>query len=209
VELEVALRRAEQDLEKTRRQSADLYVTCRQQQDDLTALQLQAAGMLTTPGDGTSTRALSQVLRCLEEANAAQARLATELQAFGQYLTTVLDVLQPSESLRSEVMARYRALTKVCEQTGQLPSIVAGRGGKPEGQRESRVMAVNDDLQVVIIDTGSNAGIHPGALLGVWVRDKVVARLRVTEVRPALCAAVPIAGGLRGIAPGAQVRAVE
>lgn len=209
VELAAALQRAERDLETVRRENADLRVLSRRQQEDLTALQVRVAGMLTGSNEVESGRALAGALACLEDMGAVQARLRAEVQGFGEYVITALDVLQPSEALRREVMDRFRALVRSCERPGSLPSIVAGRGGKPEGQRESRVLAVNDDLQVVVFDSGSGQGVRAGSTWTVWSDGRRIARVQVVDVRPTLSAAVPIEGRLGSIAPGASVRGAE
>jgi hypothetical protein len=129
------------------------------------------------------------------------------VQAFQKYLNTVLEVLQPSDTLKREITGRYKSLTQAAERLENWPSQVAGRGGRMGGPLESRVVAVNDDLQVVVLDSGSDAGVRTGATARIVSGDgRTVAELRVVEVRKRLSAAEPVKGRLRDIAPGASVR---
>ena len=208
-ELSAALQRTQHGLEEMRRQNAGLYLKCRQLQQELTGLRLRVAGMLDGSGDMSPEQALADALGTVEDVRAEQRKLCGEVRAFGRYLGTVLDVLQPSEALRREVGERYAVLVGTCDRLDQLSPSVAGRGGNREGRLESRVLAVNDDLQVVILDAGTERGVRPGTTWRLFKGDKVVSRLRIVEVRRSVSAAVPEKGRLRDIAPGALVRAAE
>lgn len=208
-ELSAALQRARNGLDQMRRQNAELYLKCRQLQQELTGVRLSVASMLDGPGNASLGQTLADAVGTVEGVRAEQKKLCSDVRAFGRYLVTVLDVLQPSEALRLEVSEKYAVLVEACDRLDQLPPSVAGRGGDREGRLESRVLAVNDDLQVVILDAGTDRGVRPGTTWRLLKRGKAVARLKVVEVRRSVSAAVPEEGRLRDIAPGALVRAGE
>jgi len=94
----------------------------------------------------------------------AESDLCRQVRDFGDYLTTVLEVLEPSEAIRRGVTERYSALLKSCDRLEQWPSLVAGRGGTGADRRKCRVLAVNDDLHVIVLDAGSGDGVREGAV---------------------------------------------
>ena len=201
-DLEADVRRAERDLEALRRQYADLYLESRRQLGEREHLELRVAGLLTDHEDPSSGRALSRALAALAELRKHQRRLGELVRAFSVYLPSVLDVLQPSEALRRELMARVTDLLEAAERAERPLSEVAGRGsGHPQG-RACRVLAVSDELQVVVLDAGSRDGVRLGTYWRYTRDDKTVAKLRIIETRPSISAAVVVEGRFKMIAPG-------
>jgi hypothetical protein len=136
----------------------------------------------------------------------AQRHLCRSVKEFGQYLPVVLDVLQASDMLRTQVCSRYAVLEAVSGRLEGLPSIVARRGGDEGLRSESRILSVDDELQVAVLDCGSEDGVRPGMVWHVLHDGKTLAKLRVVEVRPTLCAVTLETGQLRYLAPGLVVR---
>lgn len=204
-QLDAAIQHLETELEGLRRRYCDLYLQSAQQQQQFADLELAIAGLLAGREDVVSGRALSRALAALDKAQSTQHKLSDEIRDFGVYLDSVLDVLQPSEVLRREVTERFAALTKAAQRSIQpLPS-VAGRGGGDLERQGCRVLAVNDDLQIIVLDRGADDGLRQGTHWRVMNDGKLVARLRVIEVRPSISAAVVVNGGFKAVAPGAAV----
>ena len=204
-ELNAALSRTEREIDSLRRRYAELYLESRRQQQELDYLDLRIAGLLADREDIASGRALSRALSALQQTQTAQQELTDKVREFGTYLGSVLDILQPSEALRREVTARFDALAKAAERSVQpLPS-VAGRGDGSPTRQECRVLAVNDELQVVVLDRGFKDGVREGALWRVMGGRDVLARLRVIEVRSSVSAAMVSDGPFKAIGAGAVV----
>ena len=119
--------------------------------------------------------------------------------------TAVILSTRAYEALRREITTRCAELVDSAERTLKPMSRVAGRGRRDLGSRNCRVLALNDDLQIVVLDSGYAAGIRRGTQWRVVRDDAVVARLRVIEVRPDISAAVITDGRLQDIGPGTVV----
>ncbi len=208
-ELTAALHQTQKALDAARRENADLMVRCRRAEDDLETLRLRVANLLGGRSESERDRHLKEALASLRAVRESESDLCRQVRTFKTYLETVLDVLRPSRPLRREILARYDKVLGACERLERQPPVVAGRGGMVDGRLECRVLAVNDDLQTVVLDAGSTSGLRVGAAARVMSQGREVAGLRVVEVRPRLSAAVPISGSLRNIAPGALVQIGE
>ena len=71
--------------------------------------------------------------------------------------------------------------------------------------RSCRVLAVNDDLQVVVLDSGYAEGIRRGSHWQIARDDEVAVRLRVIDVRADISAAVVVDGRFGDVGPGSEV----
>ncbi len=71
---------------------------------------------------------------------------------------------------------------------------------------ESRVLTINDELGIVVLDVGQAQGIRVGTEWTVTNQGDRTTTLRIIEARPLLCAAIVTGGSLRNLAPGATAR---
>jgi len=201
-ELSASLLRAERELEELRRRYASLYLEAGDLQKKLEGLNFSAARLLETDTDPAGTQTIKRLLARLEDMQAGQDDLHRAAEEFKDYLGMVLDILQPSDVLRGELTKRLDALLERCEQLAQPPSQVAGRGGEELLKRGCRVLAVNDELQTVILSAGSAEGIGRGTIWHVPGREKQAVQLKVIEVRTRLSAAMVTEGRVDQVAPG-------
>ena len=208
IDLELELAKAKQELEKIRSRYADFYLESHAVVERMRQLELQASHLLRRKEDLDGDTLAAQALEALNLAGKRQLEVEDAVRDFEQYLASVLDVLQPSEALRREWSERTMALKRVVENSLKPLSIVARRGGGGPGRQGCGVLAVNEELQLVVLDRGFLAGLKTG---GVWrlmsADDTVTARLRVVEVRPEISAAVVIQGELDRVTPGSQLSA--
>jgi hypothetical protein len=70
-----------------------------------------------------------------------------------------------------------------------------GRGGRPVApaemrKKEFRILDVNKELGMVILDGGRQDGVKPGLQFAVMQEDRAVATMRVVDVRAAVAGAV-------------------
>ncbi len=208
-DLSLVLVQTERELEKQRQRYADLYLKAQQAQRDYETLQLRVAPLLVDDTNVASGQALANLLSGLDDRQAEYKRLTVQVRGHGQYLQTVLDALKPSETLRREIQERQAELTRACDRVEALPSLVAGRGGEQSASRECRVLSVNPDLGVVVLDAGSATGVRSGSYWRVMDGVRVVARLRVIEVRSTLSAAMVIEGRVQRLTPAMPVQVGE
>ena len=203
-ELSLALVRTERDLEKQRQQYAEVYLKAQQQQEVLNQLQLRAATLLNDRAGADSERVMEKALTRLRDRMADYSRLCEKIRDFGQYLTTVLETVNASGAMKHDAAEKMADLTRFCDRLESIPPIVAGRGGNKLGPEACRILTVNPDFGIAVLDTGENAGVREGSEWRVLEAGKNVARLRVIEARPGLSAAVVIEGRLERLNPGQQ-----
>ena len=138
--------------------------------------------------------------------DSANAGLEGAVEEFGIYLASVLEVLQPSNTLKNQIDSRYQTVLRAVEaKKNPLSLTVARRGSGNPGDRVCRILTLNDELHVVVLDAGSNAGIRPGANWHVLIDGQRTADLKILETRPDVSAALIIRGNFADIGPGSVV----
>lgn len=207
VELEQAGAKAQQELEQLRSRYAELYLRSQERNRQLEALELQAAHLLVDRQALAGGDPAAAALHALDDVRQAQVELLNLVRAFQVYLGSALDVLEPSDTMRREITTRVAELVTGAERAFKPLPTVAGRGSRDLVARTCRVLAVNDDLQVVVFDSGEDAGVRRGTHWNVVKDGTVKARLLVIEVRANLSAAVVTAGHLGDSGPGTVVTA--
>ena len=204
-ELDAAVAKARNELQQLRSRYAELYLQSQERNRRLEELELQAAHLLVDRQALATGDTAVEALRALEEVRQAQIDHAALVRGFQGYLSSVLDVMQPSDALRREITTRCDELTNSAQHTLKPLSRVAGRGRRDLEARSCRVLTVNDDLQVVVLDSGYASGVRRGSRWHVARDETDVAQLRVIEVRADLSAAVITDGRLDDIGPGSVV----
>ena len=208
-ELRAALQRRQEELTKLRGRYADLLLASREQQEELEYLELRAAGLLSDREDIASGRALAKAVAAVAKLRAGLREHNEALARFDMYLDSVLAVLQPSAAMRREIKERFADL----EQTAALPleplSEVAGRGSGTLTRTSCRVLAVNDDLQLVVLDKGYRDGVRAGTSWRVVSGTDELAQLRIIDVRAARSGAMVIRGRFEAVGPGALVQPTD
>ncbi len=208
-ELSAALARSERDLENLRCRYADLYLESREQQQQLQDLNFQAAALLEGHGNRAPSQDMARVMARMSAQEAGCRSLCSSVREFVRYLDVVLEVLQPSDAVRHEVQSRVRVLENQCDRLSQKSPIVARRGDRGVPRRECRILAVSEELQILVLDGGFADGVAPGTVWRVLSDGTVVAKLKIVEVRPNLSAAMLVQGPFRTLAPGLLVRRGE
>jgi hypothetical protein len=204
VELELELARVRKELGQQRAQYAAFYERSHAVLEQMRELELHSAHLLQRK-DGEDTAALaSQALSALGELGARQLEVEQSLGEFERYLETMLDVMQPSDAVRREVSERVSALRGVVERSLNPLSIVAGRGSGKSGMSGCAVLAVDDELQLVILDGGFLNGVRAGSQWWQARGAKVILKLRVVDARPEISAAVLLQGTLAEVAVGSR-----
>lgn len=205
-QLEQANAKLLKELEQLRSRYADLYLRSQQQRNEQQDLDLRVAHLLTDHRELDAGLALARAVRALREAGSTQRDLQTAVEEFGIYLASVLEVLQPSNTLKSQIDSRYQTVLRAVEATkNPLSHLVARRGSDNPADRVCRILTLNDELHVVVLDAGSNAGIRPGANWHVLIDGQRTADLKILETRPDVSAALIIRGNFADIGPGSVV----
>jgi hypothetical protein len=143
--------------------------------------QLRAQTLGVNFADETTTQAQRQLVesvRALYLAEVERQRLIAQLQR-------LLDAIQKQKDVSGE-LARTKALLATTEQP------TSTRAGKvAAGTLESATaLDVNPNLRVVVLNVGLLQGARVGMPLAVLRGDRVVAVLKIVEVRQRICGAV-------------------
>lgn len=201
-EAEEALALIQQQLEKLRVRYADLFLESQAQQKRFEQAEIRIGYLLLNREERDSDQLATQAFRILDQIQRQQHEAAQQVETFGTYLDSVLDVLQTSDTLRREVKARYDGVKTAVERTLKPLPQVAGRGSRDLEGRKYRVMAVNDDLQLVVMDQGYDAGIRAGSYWLVLRDGRTNAEIQVIDVRGQISAAMVLNGRLNDIGIG-------
>ena len=209
IQLEAEVSRLKKDLDRIRSSYANLYLESHSSIERLRRMELRAAQMLRQKEGGELEKVSEEALEALEQVGRRQLAVERTLSEFEQALATMLDVLRPSDAMRQELSSRLQALRGAVEESLKPMSVVAGRGAVSTAGRECGVVAINEELEVVLLDRGSRSGMRPGAKYCLKRGETVVARFQVIDVRGELSAAVLLEGALREVAVGSMVQPEE
>lgn len=205
IQLEAEVSRLKKDLDRIRSSYANLYLESHSSIERLRRMELRAAQMLRQKEGGELEKVSEEALEALEIAGKRQLAVERSLSEFEQALATILDVLRPSDAMRRQLTSRLQALRGAVEESLKPMSVVAGRGvGETTGQG-CGVVAVNEKLDIVLLDRGSRHGIRPGSCFSLKRGETPVARFKVIEVRGEASAAVLLEGNARDVAVGSIV----
>lgn len=205
--LQLALEQSRQQHLKCRRDQAKAVTRCREQIAELTELRMKVAHVLATPaingGTGESIKRAEALVASLDNVQMVRTRLK-ELKSF---LSVVLDALDPTTVMRREINDRLDRLEIAVGRLQRLPPEVAGRGGLDDRvKHKARILTVNDELGIVVIDAGSVHEVRPGSTWRVVDDGEVLANLKVVVLHDALSAAVPLDQALQRLTPGMIVK---
>ncbi len=209
-QLREELAQARRQLGEVSRLYAESHLANQQLLEELAVLRLQAVNLMGEHRDRSAAYRQAVAIEALIEVQDQHQDLYREIREFGDYLQTVLAVIEPSPIVQREIEERYASLNDAVFRLEKMPSIVAWRGGDPiPGRNRARIMRVDETLQVVILGAGENDFVRPGS---VWqVTDDhgdSVARIRVVETRAAISAAIPVAGNPHRLVPGLMAELV-
>jgi hypothetical protein len=154
-----------------------------------TEAQLRAQTLGANPNDteaAATQRQLVETVRQLALAQAERTRLAEQLQK-------LLGAVQSNANVQAEVVAT-QALLSVMKQ------LAAAATATPSGRLEAaKILDVSPKLRAVVLDVGAEQGVRVGMPFMVLRGDRVVAGLRVVEVRPKVSGAL-IENAEKGVA---------
>ncbi|MBR0458946.1 MAG: hypothetical protein IJJ26_06895 [Victivallales bacterium] len=203
VALELELEKLQKDYDALRSRYAELYIQSHATVDRLRTVELNAAHLIQKKSELDEKQVAQQALEALNLALSRQVQVYQALDEFEKYITTLLDVLQPSDAIRRETSERTAALKHAVEQSLKPLSVVARRGSERTQDQGATILQVHKELQIAILDKGLLSGIRPGQRWHLTGSDgKVVARLQTVDCRQEFSAAVILNGSLDQMGPG-------
>lgn len=203
LELELELDRLRKDYDKLRSRYAELYLDSHAAVEKLRDMELRAAHLLQNKASAVSATGETEAMEALSITLGRQVAVKDALLEYEKYMSTLMDVLQPSAAVKSELESKVSDLKKAVEASLKPLSIVARRGSGGLDAGTCGILALREELQLVIIDRGLLSGVRPGKrwhLTGAG--GKVVARLQTVDSRPDISAAVLTDGGMDQLSVG-------
>ncbi|MCH2175649.1 MAG: hypothetical protein MK193_07970 [Lentisphaeria bacterium] len=206
--LKAELARLEELLQKQRLLNAELAFELKELKDKLTVYEIQAANLkINQTADAKVLE--KQFLYRLSQYDLLVEKLQKEAQVFEKYLKTVLDemAVHPSTALTETLISRYELLKDVIREVETVSDI-----SNEEAIRvvpiDCRIMMLDDDLSIVILDKGLKHRMQPGSEFQVK-SSKGSVLLKVLHVRNNISAAVVITGSFDSLGVGAIATAVS
>lgn len=209
VQLELELEQSKRDMQKMRSRYADLYLRCHGLLKKLRQTELQVANLWHNKDESSLDSLADRLLEALDAAGSRQLEVAEALDRYGKSLTDLLDILQPSDALRRELLDRLADLRRTVEKSTRPLIQAAGKDVPGELRQGCRVVAVDPELAIVILDGGSLGGMTPESRWCLVRQDQIIARCVVIDVRLELSAAVVLEGSLTDIPVGSILRPAE
>jgi len=191
------------ELERVRGRLAETQVELARLTEDNTALRLQAANLLVNPEDARAAHALAQATREFAEIHGVAQDLYRQLLDYQRGVEAALELqaAPPESPLRQLLTGRLAIALRKVQDIERLSG-----GGSGEGQQEKRdecrILSLNEELGVVVLDLGREQG---GRLGGQWRAgdDKQQeVRLSIVELRNNLSAAALTVGRWQDLRPG-------
>jgi hypothetical protein len=178
------------------------------QQYEEQRLKLQMIGGQVSSGNADLEKQLISALRSLERSEAEREQLRSQLKR----TIEIAEALLPARTegaeaakVREMIVAELGAAKRLAASTSDKSATAA----RPtEGSLENaQVMRVNSELQLAVLDVGRAQGVQLGMQFVAVRGDRVIAQLRVVEVRDNICGAM-IAEQARALEAGdrAQVQ---
>ncbi|HUJ08759.1 MAG TPA: hypothetical protein VL171_01915 [Verrucomicrobiae bacterium] len=149
--------------------------------------QLRAQTLGVNFADDSLTHLQRQVVESVRELYLAQA----ERQRLVEQLERLLQAVEKRGAVAEE-LERTKALLAATEQpAGNAVATGKAAKGQAVGTLEfATVLDVNPSLRLVVLNVGMLEGVRVGMPLVVLRGDRVVAELKVVEVRPRICGAL-------------------
>ena len=199
LELELELRKMRSELDALRSRYAALYVESHQVLRNLREMEADAARLIQRKQSEDSDKA--DVLEALDLMVRRQLEVRQTLLDFEKCLSSLMEVLQPSEAVRSELWRRLTVLKKAVDDS--LVPVPQAIGVGKASASVAQVLSLNAKDEAVTLDKGSLNGVRPGK---VWcLTDKggvVIAKFKTIVCRQDFCTAVLVEGKMSHLSEG-------
>lgn len=206
LELELELEKLRKDYDALRSRYAGLYLESHDVIDKMKNLEISAANLLRNKNASSSGSLENEAMEAMSLSVSRQIAALDELKHFEKYISSLMDVLQPSTALKSELDKRVSDLKKSVELALKPLSTVARRGSGGTGKSNCDVIAVSVEMQLVILNRGFLSGVRPGKRWHLNGPDgKIAATLVTVDSRPEISAAVLLEGDIEALNPGSSL----
>ena len=204
LKLKAALSAKERELEIVKADFFNALDKLKKLRQEVVEIRLEAANMLVNKEALRDRGATRLLLKDMHDLLSAQAKVHTELLELSHYVDAVLDSSGEAKDsvARKAVKTKINSMRNQLEKSGLL-SLTKKNDSKKSKKTEGRILAVNEQLRVVILNIGHHQGIIVGSS---WQIDGKSEKLVVVESRPEISAAKIVNGNIKNLVPGMMVK---
>jgi hypothetical protein len=188
----------EKDHNILRKELIEITKNFQAQNESYRRLQLSIAATIASSKMEAATFREGQLIQTLNDVFDNSRELALQSIEFCDIVDTLLKQMPIGKIRKAEINLRAEELKKGARKLTTLADLKIRQ--KPVNR--CRILAVNKDLQVVVLPVGSVHGVFIG--LNYYAGKKKEA-LRIITVRPFVSAAVPEKGNIESLTPGMEV----
>jgi hypothetical protein len=192
------LEAARRETEMLRRELADVLLKSGEVLNSYRRLQLSVASTVANSEKKNVTGEELKSLESFEYVRQEMKALVNETVALSQFIGAVLEKKDMTETDRIRMKFKLDDLKATADRLNALTSL------QESGERadKCRILAVNEKLQITILDAGTANGVSTGLIWRVTAGDGKPAKLKVVAARPFICAAMVLEGNFGSLAPG-------
>ncbi len=201
------LRVISENLDKCRSDYSNAYLELAAIREKIAFIKLRAANILVNREDIDAEQAVMRLIADLNGLKFIHAKIIRELTKFRQQMNAVLDVLDADDTvLGSKLNLSLDSIFRSLSEAGGFYFGDSPFGATDADINDTRVVAVNGDIGVVVLNVGRQHGVRPGTTWAIEGPDRRSPEIKIIEVRHRLCAGHPVAGRLRDVSPGARAK---
>ncbi len=211
-ELTKSLRQSNRELEKCREDYAQVYQSQVAIEQELGYLKLRATYLLDNSRQLDCGHTLTRYLSILEEIQSIHHEFQDELWDFRIYVDSILALhTEPiNQAIQAILDARFQVLLNEWQRVNaRLNFMTENRTASTHSLNACRIIAVNLDLNLVILDIGENHGVKPGILLNLQPNNDATIKVKLMEVRKQICGAEIIKGNANRLIPPLDAKIIK
>jgi septal ring factor EnvC (AmiA/AmiB activator) len=186
----------QKDHQLLRKELIEITKNFQAQNESYRRLQLSIAATIASSKMEAATFREGQLVKTLNDIFDQSRKLALQSVEFCDIVDSLLKQMPIGKIRQAEINLRADELKKGARKLTTLADLKFEQ--KPVDR--CRILAVNKDLQVVVLPVGSVHGVFIG--LNYYIGKEV--QLRIVTVRPFVSAAVPVKGNIERLAPGME-----
>ena len=203
-ELEAQLKMLRLELGILRKTLAETLNNAEERQKELLRIECSVAATLADGKKRAMSEESMKLLDALSKVQAAGNDLVSMATEFSDYVDAALN----KKSLTDLDKAKLRFSLEKLKTTAELLHSLVNPPREGGVFRFCRVLAVNDKLQLVVLDAGTVNGIRNGLnLRSLASKNRVL--LRVVDTRPYISGAIVVEGDIGALAPGMEFKPGE
>ena len=188
----------EKDHELLRKELIEITKNFQAQNESYRRLQLSIAATIASSKMEAASFREGQLVQTLNDVFDNGRKLALQSIEFCEIVDSLLKQMPIGKVRKAEINLRAEDLKRGARKLNTLADLKVRQ--KPVNR--CRILAVNKDLQVVVLPVGSVHGVFIGLN---YYAGKKKELLRIITVRPFVSAAIPDKGNIESLAPGMEV----